>query len=185
MSRIGKKPVTVPASVEVSLDPSSRTVTVKGPKGSLSMTYRPEVTVTWEQDEKQITVSIPEEAARSKQTRAYWGTTRSLIFNLIEGVTQGYEKKLEIHGVGWTAKQQGMTLVLNIGFCNSIEMEIPAGVELIAKNQHITISGIDKQVVGNFAHSIRGKRKPEPYNGKGIRFAGEEVARKQGKAFGA
>ena len=185
MSRIGKKPVEVPSSVEVSLDPSSRTVTVKGPKGSLSMTYREEMTVAWEQDEKKIVVTVSESTLRSKQAPAYWGTTRSLINNMVEGVTKGYEEKLEIHGVGWSAKQQGMKLLLNVGFCNTIEMEIPAGLDLTVNNQNIAVAGIDKQVVGNFAHSIQNKRKPEPYNGKGIRFAGEEITRKQGKAFGA
>lgn len=185
MSRLGKKPVTVPSGVEVSIDPSKRFLSIKGPKGTLTMTYRPEVLVSWEQDEKQIVVSIPEDQARIGQIRAYWGTTRSLINNMIEGVTNGYRKRLEIHGVGWTAQQKGMTLALNIGYCNTIEMEIPQGVELEVKNQNISISGIDKQVVGNFAASIKAKRKPEPYNGKGIRFAGEEIMRKQGKAFGA
>jgi large subunit ribosomal protein L6 len=185
MSRIGKTPIAVPSSVEVSLDPTARTVGVKGPKGSLSLTYRSEVSVAWEQDEKMIRVSVVDTSARNKQAQAYWGTTRSLINNMIEGVTKGYEEKLEIHGVGWTAKQQGMKLLLNIGFCNMIEMEIPAGVDLTVASQHITVNGIDKQVVGNFAHSIQNKRKPEPYNGKGIRFVGEEITRKQGKAFGA
>lgn len=185
MSRIGKKPVTVPAGVEVSIDSTKRVVNIKGAKSSLSMTYRPEVNVNWEQDEKQIVVSIPESEMKVGQTRAYWGTTRSLIANMIEGVTKGYRERLEIHGVGWTAKQQGMKLVLNIGFCNTIEMDIPQGVDLEVKNQNISISGSDKQIVGNFAASIRAKRKPEPYNGKGIRFAGEDIMRKQGKAFGA
>ena len=185
MSRIGKKPVPVPSGVEVSIDPSKRLVNIKGSKGALSMTYRPEVSVSWEQDEKEIVVSIPDNQLRVRQNRAYWGTTRSLIANMIEGVTNGYRERLEIHGVGWSAKQQGMTLVLNIGFCNAIEMAIPQGVDLEVKSQNISISGIDKQVVGNFAASIKAKRKPEPYNGKGIRFAGEVIMRKQGKAFGA
>ena len=185
MSRIGKKPVSVPSGVEVSIDPKSRTVTVKGAKGSLSMTHRPEVAVNWEQDEKQVVVTISQDRASEKQVRAYWGLTRSLIANMVEGVTKGYSKRLEIHGVGWGAKQQGMKLVLNLGYCNEIEMDIPQGVEVEAKNQNITISGMDKQVVGNFASSIRAKRKPEPYNGKGVRFAGEQIMRKQGKAFGA
>jgi large subunit ribosomal protein L6 len=132
-----------------------------------------------------IRVSVVDSTTRNKQAQAYWGTTRSLINNMVEGVTKGYEEKLEIHGVGWTAKQQGMKLLLNVGFCNTLEMEIPAGLDLTVANQHITVTGIDKQVVGNFAHSIQNKRKPEPYNGKGIRFAGEEITRKQGKAFGA
>ncbi|MCH2161426.1 MAG: 50S ribosomal protein L6 [Phycisphaerales bacterium] len=185
MSRIGKKPVPVPSGVEISIDPKSRTVTVKGGKGSLSMTHRPEVSVAWDQDEKQIQVSIPEDRLGEKQVRAYWGLTRSLIANMVEGVTKGYSKRLEIHGVGWGAKQQGMKLLLNLGYCNEIEMEIPQGVDVEAKNQNIIISGMDKQAVGNFASSIRAKRKPEPYNGKGVRFAGENIMRKQGKAFGA
>jgi len=185
MSRIGKKPVPVPAGVEVSLDPKANSVTIKGKKGSLTMTHRPEVSVAWEQDEKRVVVSIPEDQLKVGQIKAYWGLTRSLISNMIEGVTNGYNKRLEIHGVGWTAKQQGTKLVLNIGFCNAIEMEIPQGIDLEVKNQNISISGMDKQVVGNFASSIRAKQKPEPYNGKGVRYAGEEIMRKQGKAFGA
>ena len=185
MSRIGKKPVSVPSGVEIAIDPKSRSVTVKGPKGSLTITHRPEVSVHWEQDEKQVVVTIPEDRASDKQVRAYWGLTRSLISNMVEGVTKGYSKRLEIHGVGWGAKQQGMKLLLNLGYCNEIEMDIPQGVDVEAKNQNITISGMDKQVVGNFASSIRAKRKPEPYNGKGVRFAGEQIMRKQGKAFGA
>ena len=185
MSRIGKKPVSVPSGVEVSIDPKSRTVTIKGKKGTLSFVHRPEVSVAWEQDEKRIVVAIPEDRIKEGQYKAYWGLTRSLINNMIEGVTNGYSKRLEIHGVGWGAKQQGMNLVLNLGYANDIVMQIPQGLDIEIKNQNISISGADKQVVGNFASSIRAKRKPEPYNGKGVRFAGEEIMRKQGKAFGA
>ena len=183
MSRIGNAPVTLPNGVEVTIN--DRTVTVKGPKGSLAMTHRPEVAVAHDADAKVVAVTVPEENRGDKSTKAYWGLTRSLIANMIEGVVKGYEKKLDIVGVGWQAQVKGQVLHLSIGFANVIEMPIPMGVNVEAKGQNITVSGPDKQAVGNFASSVRMKRKPEPYNGKGIRYAGEQIARKQGKAFGS
>ena len=184
MSLIGKRTIPVPAGVEISVD-AARNVTVKGPKGTLTMTYRPEVDVAHDADAKQIAVTVPEGREKDKSYKAYWGLTRSLIANMIEGVTKGYEKKLDIVGVGWQAQVKGQVLHLSIGFANVIEMAIPMGVTVEAKGQNITVSGPDKQAVGNFASSVRMKRKPEPYNGKGIRYAGEQIARKQGKAFGS
>ena len=184
MSLIGKRIIPVPAGVEISID-GSRNVTVKGSKGSLTMTHRPEVQVAFDADAKQVAVTVPEGCEKDKAYKAFWGLTRSLIANMIDGVTKGYEKKLDIVGVGWQAQVKGQTLALSIGFANVIEMKIPAGVDVIAKGQNITVSGPDKQAVGNFASSVRMQRKPEPYNGKGIRYAGEQIARKQGKAFGA
>ena len=134
---------------------------------------------------KQVAVTVPEGKRRERETKAFWGLTRSLIANMIDGVVKGYEKKLDIVGVGWQSQVKGQVLHLSIGFANVIEMKIPAGVNVEAKGQNITVSGPDKQAVGNFASSVRMKRKPEPYNGKGIRYAGEQIARKQGKAFGS
>ena len=185
MSRIGKKPITVPNGVTVSIDPSSRTVNIEGSKGKLSVVHRPEVVVEWLSDEKSIECRVAEGFSLDGSTKAYWGLTRSLIANMIEGVIKGYEKKLDIVGVGWQAQVKGQVLHLSIGFANVIEMPIPMGVNVEAKGQNITVSGPDKQAVGNFASSVRMKRKPEPYNGKGIRYAGEQITRKQGKAFGA
>jgi len=184
MSLIGKRIIPVPAGVEISID-GERNVTVKGPKGTLTMTHRPEVQVAHDGDTKQVSVSVPEGCEKDKSHKAYWGLTRSLIANMIEGVTKGFEKKLDIVGVGWQAQVKGQVLALSIGFANVIEMKIPAGVNVEAKGQNITINGPDKQAVGNFASSVRMQRKPEPYNGKGIRYAGEQITRKQGKAFGA
>ncbi len=184
MSLIGKRAIPVPAGVEISID-AARNVTVKGPKGTLSMTHRPEVSVEHDSTAKTVSVTVPEGTEQDKARKAFWGLTRSLIANMIEGVTKGYEKKLDIVGVGWNAQVKGQVLALNIGFANVIEMAIPAGVNVEAKGQNITISGADKQAVGNFASSARMKRKPEPYNGKGIRYAGEQITRKQGKAFGS
>lgn len=184
MSLIGKRNIPVPAGVEVTLD-AQRNVTVKGPKGTLTMTHRPELEVSHDTEAKLVAVTLPEGTSADKKVKAFWGLTRSLIFNMIEGVVKGYEKKLDIVGVGWQAQVKGQVLHLSIGFANVIEMPIPTGVNVEAKGQNITISGPDKQAVGNFASSVRMKRKPEPYNGKGIRYAGEQITRKQGKAFGS
>ncbi len=185
MSRIGKKPVSVPSGVRVTIDPQSRTVSVEGPKGKLSMTHRPEVAVTWDEGENRIICSVSPQEMRIGQIRAYWGLTRSLINNMIIGVTAGYVKKLEIIGVGWTAKLQGKQLQLNVGYCQPRLMEVPDEVELVVDSNAIRISGADKQAVGQFAARIRKQRPPEPYNGKGIKYSDEVVLRKQGKVFGS
>jgi len=185
MSRIGKKPVSVPSGVRVTIDPQSRTVSVEGPKGKLSMTHRPEVAVTWDEGENRIICSVPPDSMRVGQIRAYWGLTRSLISNMITGVTTGYVKKLEIIGVGWTAKLQGTRLQLNVGYCQPRMMDVPKEVELVVESNSITISGADKQAVGQFAARIRKNRPPEPYNGKGIKYSDEIILRKQGKVFGS
>tara|TARA_R110000782_G_scaffold57258_11_gene119632 strand:- start:985 stop:1539 length:555 start_codon:yes stop_codon:yes gene_type:complete len=183
MSRIGRKPITVPKNVKVSI--SGRTVSIEGPKGSLKMEHRPDVAVAWDESEKAINVSVDEKkAADDRQLRAYWGTTRSLINNMIEGVTKGYEKKLEIVGVGWSGALQGKNLSLKVGYANRIEVPIPTGLTVAVDKQLVTISGPDKQQVGHFAAKVRSKRKPEPYNGKGIKYSDEVIMRKQGKAFG-
>jgi large subunit ribosomal protein L6 len=185
MSRIGKKPISVPSGVKVSLDPKALTIQVEGPKGKLSYVYRPEVAVSWDEGEKAITCSIPEEKMSIRQMRAYWGTVRSRIQNMITGVTTGFSKKLEINGVGWNAKAQGKQLQLNVGYCHPVNMTPPQSVEFVIEGNAITVSGPDKQAVGQFAAEIRSKRPPEPYNGKGIKYVDEIIIRKQGKVFGA
>jgi large subunit ribosomal protein L6 len=183
MSRIGKKPISVPGNVKVNL--SGQSISVEGPKGTLSYDFRPEVDVNYDDGDKSISVSMDEALiAKKRSNGAYWGTTRSLINNMIDGVTKGYEKKLQVVGVGWTASVNGNKLALKVGYANVIEMPIPAGLNVTAEKQIITVTGADKQAVGHFAASTRAKRKPEPYNGKGIKYLDEVIQRKQGKAFG-
>lgn len=183
MSRIGKKPIEVPAKVKVSL--SGNTITIEGPKGTLSFEHRPEVSVNWDEGEKSITVSIDEKDMKNKPVRAYWGTTRALINNMITGVLEGYEKKLEVVGVGWTANVAGQKLALKVGYANVVEVNIPTGVNVQVDKQTVTINGTDKQAVGQFAAEVRAVRKPEPYNGKGIKYTDEVIKKKQGKQFGS
>ena len=180
MSRIGKKPVDVPKGVKVAV--ADRRISVEGPKGKLEWTHRPEVQVS--ADEKAVAVAVDESLLGDRRVRALWGTTRALINNMMIGVSKGYEKKLEIHGVGWTAAVAGQSLKLNVGYANAIEMPIPVGVTVAVEKQLITITGADKQVVGQFAAACRATRPPEPYNGKGIRYADEIVRKKEGKQFG-
>ncbi len=185
MSRIGKAPVPVPPGVRVTIDRQSRTVAVEGPRGKLSMTHRPEVSVTWEAGENRIVCSIPPEQSRVGQVRAYWGLTRALVANMITGVTQGYTKKLTVVGVGWSAKLQGPNVQLNVGYWQPVEMPVPKGIEAVVDNNVITLKGADKQAVGQFAAKLRAARPPEPYNGKGVRYIDEVVIKKQGKVFGS
>ncbi len=184
MSRIGKKPVSVPAGVKITLDPRSRGIGIEGPKGKLAFTYRPEVTVTWDESEKRIDCSIPQEQVRIGQIRAYWGTTRAIIQNMVVGVTEGFSKRLEVVGVGWGAKAQGRTLQLNVGYSHPVDLPVPQGVEVAVVGSFVSVSGADRQVVGQFAAEVRATRPPEPYNGKGIKYVGEIIIRKQGKVFG-
>ncbi|MBT8486388.1 MAG: 50S ribosomal protein L6 [Phycisphaerales bacterium] len=185
MSRIGKKPITVPGGVKVNLDPKKHRIDIEGPKGKLSYEYRPEVSVQWDESEKRIVCTIPEAQMKLGQMRAYWGTVRSRIQNMVTGVTDGYEKKLEIIGVGWNAQPQGKTLRLNIGYCHPVDLTPPPLVEFAVNGQLVTVQGPDKQAVGEFAAVIRSKRPPEPYNGKGIKYTDEIIIRKQGKVFGS
>lgn len=183
MSRIGKKPISVPGNVKVNLTDSA--ISIEGPKGTLSYEFRPEVDVSYDEGDKSISVSMDEKLIEAKRSNnAYWGTTRALINNMIKGVTDGYERKLQVVGVGWTATVNGNKLALKVGYANTIEMPIPEGLTVTADKQVITVSGADKQAVGHFAASTRAKRKPEPYNGKGIKYLDEVIMRKQGKAFG-
>ncbi|MEQ8770932.1 MAG: 50S ribosomal protein L6 [Phycisphaerales bacterium] len=183
MSRIGKKPVEVPKGVKVSIN--GTTVLVEGPKGTLSFEHRPEIAVGWTEDEKALVVSSAKESkADEREVKAFWGTTRAILNNMMKGVTDGYEKKLQIEGVGWTANVAGTKLALKVGYANTVEVAIPTGVSVAVEKQLITVTGTDKQAVGEFAATVRAKRKPEPYNGKGIRYADEVIKKKQGKAFG-
>lgn len=183
MSRIGKQPISVPAGVKVAI--KDRVVKIDGPKGSLSMTHGPGVKVSWQENEKSIVCSIDEKDALDRQARADWGTTRALISNMITGVTKGYEKKLEVIGVGWNAQVAGKQIKLTVGFAAPVVMDIPQGITVAVDKQLVTVSGADRQQVGQFAAEMRANRKPEPYNGKGIKYADEVIKRKQGKQFGA
>ncbi len=176
MSRIGKKPIAIPAGVEVKLD--GNTVTVKGPKDTLTQTVHPNMEVKVEGTE--LLVTRPND---QKENRALHGLTRSLLANMVTGVTEGFTKELEINGVGYRAAMEGKTLVLTIGYSHLVKMETPDGLkcEVPAPNK-IVISGADKQAVGQFAAEVRKQRPPEPYKGKGIKYADEHIRRKEGKA---
>ncbi len=183
MSRIGKKPILAPKGVTISV--KDRVVTVEAGKSKLQFTHHPKVSVAWDEDEKSLLCSIPEADLSNRKVRALWGTTRAIINNMIVGVTKGFEKKLEVVGVGWTPKLQGQELHLEIGYCHPVVMPVPQGIDIKVERQIITIRGVDKHLVGQFAANIRSKRKPEPYKGKGIKYLDEIILRKQGKAFGA
>jgi large subunit ribosomal protein L6 len=179
MSRIGKKPVPVPAGVTIQV--VDRTISVEGKLGKLEWEFRPEVSVAYDEGAKMVTVTRRDD---ERQSRALHGLTRALIVNMIVGVTQGYEKRLEIQGVGYLAAVQGKTLQLRVGLANELQVPIPEGLKItVPDQQHIVVQGIEKQKVGHFAAAVRALRKPEPYKGKGIRFLGEAVRRKQGKAM--
>ena len=175
MSRIGKQPIIIPEKVEITVD--NDVIKVKGPKGELSMTKASVVKV--EVKDKEVIVSIPEDSP--KLIRSLWGTTRSLIQNLVLGVTEGYKKQLEINGVGFKAEMKGKVLVLNVGFSHQVEYNIPDGSTATVEKIVITIEGIDKQRVGQIAAEIRAIKKPEPYKGKGIKYIDEVIRRKAGK----
>lgn len=176
MSRIGKMPVALPKGVTVSIDGSN--VKVKGPKGELSQTFHEDMTIA--QEDGKIIVSIPDDPAYA----AMHGLTRALINNMVKGVTDGFSKILEIEGVGYRGELQGKNLVLALGYSHPVPVEAPAGINFaVDKSQRvITIEGADKQTVGQVAANIRSLRPPEPYKGKGIRYQGEKVRRKAGKA---
>ncbi len=177
MSRIGKKPVAIPSGVKV--DVANRVITVEGKLGKLTYEHRPEVNVTVDEEAKEVVCG---REGNDRADRAYHGLTRALVANMIVGVTEGYEKKLEIHGVGYLGAIQGDTLQLRVGFANEIHKKIPKELDVsLPDNTHITIKGTDKQKVGQFAAEVRAVRKPEPYKGKGIRYEGEHVRRKAGK----
>jgi large subunit ribosomal protein L6 len=176
MSRIGKRPIPVPQKVTVTIN--GQHVAVKGPKGELSRTLPPEVEVVQEGD----TVLV-NRRNESRPARQRHGLCRTLIANMVEGVSQGFQKRLEIQGVGYRAQVQGRNLVLNVGYSNPVQIEPPDGIQVaVENNTNVIVSGIDKEIVGNTTARIRAVRPPEPYKGKGIRYAGEVVRRKAGKA---
>ena len=176
MSRIGKKPITIPAGVDVKLNGSE--VTVKGPKGELKNTFSSAMNIAIEGSE--IIVTRPDD---NKENRSLHGLTRTLIANMVEGVTNGYSKELEVNGVGYRVQKQGKNLVMNLGFSHQVIMEEIPGIKIeVPAPNKIVISGADKQMVGQFAAEVREKRPPEPYKGKGIKYAGEYIRRKEGKA---
>ncbi len=176
MSRIGKKPVVVPAGVDVKVE--GNTVTVKGPKGSLTESFNPEIMIKLEGNE-----IIVERPTDDKMHRSLHGLTRTLIHNMVEGVTNGFTKALEIEGIGYRAAKQGKNLVMNLGYSHQVIVPETDGITIEVPNAtSIVVHGMDKQAVGQFAAEIREKRPPEPYKGKGIHYVGERIIRKEGKA---
>jgi large subunit ribosomal protein L6 len=176
MSRIGRLPITVPSTVDVTID--GRLLTVKGPKGTLSRQLHPDMTVS--REEGTLVVTRPTEQTTHKQLH---GLTRTLVNNMVVGVTDGYRKGLEITGVGYRAALNGQKLTLNLGYSHPIEIDPPAGISFEVENPtRLAVVGIDKELVGQIAAKVRSTRKPEPYKGKGVRYAGEKIRRKAGKA---
>ncbi len=176
MSRIGKLPVSIPAGVTITVD-EKNVVTVKGPKGTLSQPVSPDMQVSLEEG-----VLLVKRASDDKRHRALHGLTRSLIHNMVVGTTAGFEKRLEIVGVGYKAQMNGAKLILNVGYSHPVEFTAPENISFeVPAPTKITVRGIDKQVVGQIAANIRAVREPEPYKGKGIRYEGERVRRKEGK----
>ena len=176
MSRIGRKPISVPAGVDVKIE-AGNVVTVKGPKGTLTQTLHPAMTIAQEGDV--INVTRPDD---SKENRSLHGLTRTLLANMVEGVTEGFKKNLEVNGVGYRVAKEGKKLVMNLGFSHQVNMEEIDGITIdVPDANHIVVSGPDKQKVGQFAAEVREKRPPEPYKGKGIKYADEVVRRKEGK----
>ncbi|RMF07871.1 MAG: 50S ribosomal protein L6 [Candidatus Neomarinimicrobiota bacterium] len=178
MSRIGKNPITIPPEIQVTLSPAA--VRVQGPKGTLDVSIHPEIKV--EQKDNQLVVTRPSDSAKH---RALHGTMRQLVANAVQGVTQGFQKELELRGVGYQASMNGKRLVLQLGYSHDIIFEPPEGIDIKAERTTITIFGMDKQLVGEVAAKIRSFRKPEPYKGKGIRYKDEYVRIKQGKTVGS
>ncbi len=175
MSRVGKKPIEIPAGVTVTLD--NNNVTVKGPKGELSRTFHADIEIKVE--DNVINISRPSDA---KEHRALHGTTRAVLANMVEGVSKGFERTLELVGVGYRASKQGNKLVLSVGYSHPVEIEPEAGLEVeVPANTKVIVKGTDKERVGALAANIRDVRPPEPYKGKGIRYEGEFVRRKEGK----
>ena len=183
MSRIGKKPISVPKGVKIGVD--GQTVRVEGSKGTLTHDVHPLVSIAWDEGAQTLSFSVPEGKEGDRQAKSLWGTTRSIVENNIHGVTTGYTKVLEVQGVGYTAAVEGNRLKLVVGFANPIFKDIPQGVDVKVEKQTVTVSGFDKQAVGQFAAEVRAVRKPEPYNGKGIKYSDEFIIRKEGKTAGA
>jgi large subunit ribosomal protein L6 len=181
MSRIGKKPIAIPAGVDVKVNNGE--IVIKGKNGELKLDYHPNMKVEFDANAKSINVTRPDD---ERQNRALHGLTRSLINNMVLGVSTYFEKKLEIQGVGYQAAIKGKNLELQVGFANIVKLPIPPGVICeVPDATHVNMKSADKQAVGQFAAVVRGVKPPEPYKGKGIRYAGEYVRRKAGKAFGS
>lgn len=178
MSRIGKQPIIIPKDVEVKI--ADTRISVKGPKGELIQPINPQIKLDLKESEGQKELSVSPKG-KSKDAAALWGLFRSLIFNMVKGVTEGFEKRLEIQGVGYRASLQDNNLILNIGFSHPVEIEAPENIEFKVEKNIIIVSGMDKQLVGQIAAKIRSQRKPEPYKGKGIRYLDEVVKIKAGK----
>ncbi len=176
MSRIGKKPINIPDNVELKIENTK--VIIKGPKGQLEQTLSDGFELIQNKENKKLAIKSKSE---SKNNSALWGLFRSLIFNMIKGVTEGFEKKLEINGVSYRASVQNNDLILNLGFSHPVEIKAPEGISFEVDKNIITVLGIDKQLVGQIAAKIREQRKPEPYKGKGIRYIDEVIRRKAGK----
>jgi len=176
MSRIGKLPIEIPAGVDVTL--SGAEVAVKGPKGMLRQALHPHVMITREENVLQVTVKDPE----NQRDHALWGLFQRLVANMVTGTTKGFEKQLEINGVGYKVASAGRSLNLSLGYSHPIEFTLPDGIDAKVEKNIITLTGIDKQAVGEIAAQIRRLRKPEPYKGKGIKYVGEVIRRKAGKA---
>ncbi len=177
MSRIGKQPVKVPDGVKVAL--ADNEISVEGKQGKLRWTFRPEIGVQYDEAQKQIVCT---RANDERQSRALHGLTRAIIRNMVQGASEGYEKRLEIVGVGYLGAVQGEVLQLRVGFSHEVHVKIPKGLQVTCPDQtHVVVRGPDKQQVGQFAAEVRAVRKPEPYKGKGIRYEGEQVRRKAGK----
>jgi large subunit ribosomal protein L6 len=175
MSRIGKKPVAIPSGVTASVD--GQTVKMKGPKGALELVLPAEVSAKLDKGSIQV-----DPRGETKRARSMWGTSRTLVSNLVTGVTKGFEKKLEITGVGYRAAVQGKNLQIALGYSHDVVYPIPTGIAIVTpKPTEVVITGIDRQQVGQVAAEIRGFRKPEPYKGKGVKYAGEYIFRKEGK----
>jgi len=187
MSRVGTKPIAVPAGVKVAV--ADRTVSVEGPKGKLSWTHRPEVAVQLDEDAKVITVT---RSRNDRICRSLHGLTRSLVANMVEGCANGYAKALEVYGVGYGVQLQGNKLSLNVGYSHLVDFDVPPGITVEVQTAQargdtdparFSVTGADKQAVGELAARVRRSRPPEPYKGKGVRYAGEQVRRKVGKAI--
>lgn len=180
MSRIGKQPIPIPSGVSVTLE-GNRDIAVKGPKGELTHKFPAGVAIAQEDD----TLVVTRESDQ-KSHRAFHGMTRALVANMVHGVSEGFKKNLELVGIGYTAEQQGDDIVLNLGYSHPIYMQAPEGIKFVVtnRNTNVEVSGFDRQLVGQVAAKIRSLRKPEPYKGKGVRYAGELVQRKAGKTVG-
>jgi len=180
MSRVGKKPIQIPSGVEVTIE--GQLVTVRGPKGTLSETIHPLALVSLVEEEGGKVVKVAVQDEEEKNNRSQWGTARTLIANLIKGVTEGFSKKLEVNGVGYRVSLSGRKLTLIVGYSHDVVVPLPEGIDVVVEGNTITLSGSNCQLVGEMAARIRKIRKPEPYKGKGIKYATEVIRRKAGKS---